>query len=249
MYAFCEEVPISSTTFVWRKLENNTFSIGEKLSFNISWGPIAVGYAEMRVEGSEDFNGRKAYQIVSEASSYPFVDAFYKVRNRDVSWMDSESLCSLKYDRQQRESGYVKDETYIFDHINRRFELREKGKDGIEKVIQGEMPIYVHDVLSAFYYIRTLDLKVGKEYYLDTQTGDKNYPLRVVVYKKEKIKVPAGKFECFLIEPFIQEDAGMFKAKGRLWIWLTADEHKIPVLMKSKIFIGNITAELVDRKL
>jgi hypothetical protein len=204
----------------------------------------------MEVNDIEEINNRKAYHIVTEARSYPFFDIFYKVRNRDESWMDIESLCSLKYEKHQREGGYTKDEITIFDHINRKFILKERAKKQTEFTVkQGTIPVFVQDVLSALYYIRTQDLQVGEEYYLDTQTGDKNYPLRIVVHKKEKVKVPAGKFKCYVIEPFVREDAGLFKAKGRLWIWLTADKRKIPVLMKSKIFIGYITAQLIDKKL
>ncbi|HFE63918.1 MAG TPA: DUF3108 domain-containing protein, partial [Caldithrix sp.] len=35
-----------------------------------------------------------------------------------------------------------------------------------------------------------------------------------------------------------------FKQKGKLWIWLTDDQYKIPVQMKSAVFIGKITTEL-----
>ncbi|MDI6641832.1 MAG: DUF3108 domain-containing protein [Elusimicrobiota bacterium] len=244
--SFSEE--ISTSTFQWRKIENNAFYQGEKFLFDIYWGPIKVGFAEMRVEGLEELfyltTPRTAYRIVSEASSYPFFDIIYKVRNCHMSWIDTESLCSLKYVGRQREGGYFKDETIMFDHPNKRFQLIEVNKEGTEKIVTGSIPAFVQDVLSAFYYVRTLDLKVGEEYCLDTQSGDKNYPLRVVVHKKEKIKVEAGSFKCFLVEPFVREDAGIFKAKGRVWIWLTADKHKIPVLMKSKIFVGYISAEL-----
>ena len=249
LIVFVSKAQENSKNFVWRNLKNEAFSAGEKLCFSIRWGPITAGYAEMRIDDIQEINGRKAYHIVTEAKSLPFFDAFYKVRNRDESWIDVESLCSLKYVKDQYEGGYIKKETTIFDHINRRFELTEKVGEKEPKIKTGEIPSYVQDILSALYYIRTQDLKRGKEYYITTQTGDKNYPLRVVVYDKEKVEVPAGKFKCFVVEPFVTEDAGIFKAKGKIWIWFTDDKYKIPVLMKSKIFIGYITAELIESKL
>ncbi len=245
-FGFAQE---TQDNFVWRKLENKTFSVGERLCFSIKWGPITAGYAEMRIEDLQEVNGRKAYHIVTEAKSLPFIDVFYKVRNRDESWMDIESLCSLKYVKDQDEGGYVKKEMTLFDHINNKFELVEKVGDKEPKVKIGEIPAYVQDILSAVYYLRTQDLKKGKEYYITTQTGDKNYPLRVVVYDKEKVKVPAGKFKCLVVEPFVVEDVGLFKAKGRIWIWFSNDKHRIPVLMKSKVFIGYITVELIEKNL
>jgi hypothetical protein len=230
---------------IWPEVKNNAVSAGERLQFRIRWGFLRVGEAVMEVSNIENYNNRKAYHIVVTAKSYPFFDSFYKVRNRDETWIDTESMCSLKCQKHQREGGYKKSGFTVFDHVNRKFFFSETDDSGNIKTKEGEIPSFVQDSLSALYRIRTYDLEVGKEYYLDTFSHDKTYPLKICVYRKEKIKVPAGVFKCYLVEPFLAEDAGLFKAKGRLWIWLTADERKMPVLMKSKIFVGSITAELI----
>ena len=49
------------------------------------------------------------------------------------------------------------------------------------------------------------------------------------------------------LEPILKEE-GVFKQKGSLRIWLTDDERKIPVQMKSKVLVGHITAELTKIK-
>jgi len=72
------------------------------------------------------------------------------------------------------------------------------------------------------------------------------YPLVVHVLKREKIKVPAGKFDCLVVEPFLR-GPGIFISKGKkLVVWLTADERRIPVRMRSEVFIGHVSAELTD---
>jgi len=232
---------VSSQTFIWRKVENKSLKTGEKLVFSLKWNFVTAGVAEMRIDNIEQVNGRSAYHIITESRSLPFFDVFYKIRNRDDSYMDTESLCSLKFESHHRESGSEKDEVVLFDHINGKYKLTEPNRS-----MEVEMPAFVHDSISALYYLRTMDIKVGEEYFFDCQSGDKIYPLRVVVHKKEKIHVPAGKFECYVVEPFVTENIGVFRAKGRLWIWLTCDDRKLPVLMKSKIFIGSISAVLTE---
>jgi hypothetical protein len=37
---------------------------------------------------------------------------------------------------------------------------------------------------------------------------------------------------------------GLFKHEGKLTVYVTADRHKIPVLMKSKVPVGSIDASL-----
>jgi hypothetical protein len=41
---------------------------------------------------------------------------------------------------------------------------------------------------------------------------------------------------------------GIFKNKGRLVIWLTDDERRMPVLMKSKVAVGSISVVLQEVK-
>jgi hypothetical protein len=61
------------------------------------------------------------------------------------------------------------------------------------------------------------------------------------------VKTPAGQFDCVVIEPFLKA-GGIFKNKGRLVIWLTDDDRRIPVLMKSKVAIGSIRVVLQEIK-
>ena len=67
------------------------------------------------------------------------------------------------------------------------------------------------------------------------------------VLGREVVETPAGKFKCVVIEPKLKA-GGIFKNKGRLVIWLTDDERRMPVLMKSKVAIGSISATLVEAK-
>jgi hypothetical protein len=83
---------------------------------------------------------------------------------------------------------------------------------------------------------------------VDNHTDKKNYPLEVKVLKKERVEVDAGTFDCLVVQPILQA-AGVFEQKGTLTVWLTDDQKKMPVLMKSKVVIGSITTELTDYSL
>jgi len=61
--------------------------------------------------------------------------------------------------------------------------------------------------------------------------------------------VPAGEFECFVVEPVLRIGTGIFQAKGRLLVWLTADSKKVPVLMRSQIVVGSVEARLTEMRL
>jgi hypothetical protein len=83
---------------------------------------------------------------------------------------------------------------------------------------------------------------------MDVLSGDKVYPLEVKVKKRERIKVPAGKFDTILVEPLLRAP-GIFVAKGKkLEVWLTDDPRRLPVRLRTEVFIGHVSAELLPQK-
>ena len=103
----------------------------------------------------------------------------------------------------------------------------------------------MQDVLSAFYYVRTLDLEVGRDVFLAAHSSKKTYEMRVIVHRRETVKTDLGTFDCFVVQPIMLGE-GLFKQEGDLVIYITADERRIPVLMKTKLPVGSITASLKE---
>ncbi|OGS02591.1 MAG: hypothetical protein A2204_05485 [Elusimicrobia bacterium RIFOXYA1_FULL_47_7] len=241
-FQFADEILPGEKEFQWRQETNSAFGVGESLTFNISWHFIYIGFGTLEVESLVDYNGRKAYHLLSRAESAAWIDNFYKVRDINESLMDFQSLCTLNYSSHIREGRDKRDETVIYDHENQTYRVVETSKTGT-------IPLWVNDVLSALYYVRTKDLSVGASIVMDGHTGDKSWPLIVHVIKTEEIDTSIGKVKCWVVEPKIREGAGIFKAKGTLKIWLTADEKKIPVYMTSKVALGYVEAKLANMKL
>lgn len=239
-YVFGESKGELQPRSIWRKLENKSFKVGEELLFTVKWGIIPGGWATLEVPEEIVLNGRRAYRIISRAWTNSFFDIFYKVRDHNESWMDTEGLCSLGYEKHIREGKHIRDEKVIFDQ--ERSIAQVEGKN--EKFTINR---YTQDVLTAFYFMRTQNLTLGATYSFDVHSNGKNWQLEVKVLNREEVKVPAGKFDCWLIEPFLKYE-GIFKHQGRILVWLTADEKKIPVLMKTKIPIGSIDAELLEMR-
>ena len=225
--------------FSWRKHEGTPLPEHEKLTFTVMWNFIAVGEASLELRGYDYIEGRKAHHVYSYAKTKPFFDTFFKVRDTNESWIDEESKASLRYKSDISEGGWLKNEVLDFDHIGKTFLLYDNGK-----MQKGKIPEYVQDVLSALYYVRTMDIKTGDSITLDAHSGDLSWPLTIKVLKKDKIKVPAGEFNCFLLEPVIRKEAGIVNAKGKMQVWVTADEKKMPVCLKVKIPIGSANAVL-----
>ena len=213
----------------------------EKLIYEVSWGLISVGYSTLEVEEVVEFNGRPAYHLVSRAESNSFCDTFYKVRDINESWWDARTLSSLGYTKKLREGRFVRDEWVIFQDGN--WLGKWAGRDGNFNVATGTAPAGVQDILSSLFYVRGKTLKTGEDIVLDVNTRQ-NWPLVVRVLAQQRLKMPAGRFNAFLVEPALRQE-GLFIQKGnRLQVWLSDDPKHVPVLIKVDVFFGSITARL-----
>ena len=108
-----------------------------------------------------------------------------------------------------------------------------------------EIPDNTQDILSAFYFVRNLDLTVGDSVFINVTVDGKNVVTKVIAHKLETINTVFGKTECLVIEPLMETEA-VFKQSGRISIWLTNDEQKIPVKMESKVTFGSFKAYLKE---
>jgi hypothetical protein len=212
------------------------FRAGEKLTFSVSWSDIVkAGTATLSVPGVKVFNGRKVYHIISTASSGPQVSAFFYTRDRIDIYLDAEDYTIWKSEKHLVEGKYKNDEVVYFNPPNRT------ATRGVTTMRTLPEP---RDALGGFYYVRTLDLPVGAAITVNYADGKIAKPIVVKVLRKEQVTVPAGTFDTIVIEPVLEETEGIFKQEGRIWIWVTDDEKKMPVILKSKIAIGNIEVKL-----
>jgi uncharacterized protein DUF3108 len=214
--------------------------IGEYFQFSIDWNGLNGGSSLMQVQNLHTVDGRLCYRIVTKAESNSFVSRFYKVRDRAESSVDAESLFSRRFVKRLREGGYKKDVDVRFDQGARK----ARYADGKElDVAPG-----VHDVLSAFYYVRTKPLPDGATLAVPTHDNEKSYEMEVQVLRREKVEVPAGKFSCVVVEPKLKSE-GIFKSKGSIQVWLTDDDRRLPVMVRSQVPVGSISVRLTEFRL
>ncbi len=86
-------------------------------------------------------------------------------------------------------------------------------------------------------------MKINDMVLLHNFYNDKVYDLNVKYLGKETVSVTAGTFDCIVVEPLVQE-GGLFKSEGSITVWLSDDNLKLPVKVKTKVVIGSIDAEL-----
>lgn len=223
----------------YRTIENNAFKVGEKLTFNLKYGFVTAGISVMQIEDIRKIFGRDTYHISFTVNSVPSFDWIYKVRDRYETYLDVKGIFPWRFEQHIREGSFSRDLSAFFDQ-----------KHGKAKTTQGtyEIPKYVNDIVSAFYLARTYDyskMNKGDLIHLYNFYKDKAYGLDIKYLGKETIDTPAGKFNCIIVEPVIKE-GGLFKSEGSIYVWLSDDQVKIPVRVKTKVVVGSVDAYLAS---
>jgi len=214
------------------------FRVGEKLEFALSWIGIPAGTATLEVRSREAYKGIDAYSFLSRTWSNSFVSTFYKVDDRIEGFMNANDLSGLMFKIRQREGGYRSDKEILFYPEENQVEFTKNGKKSFFTV-----PPATRDSMSAFFYLRTKKLTVGKDIVIDTFSNGKLLKVVVKILKRERINLGAVTFSTVKVQPLIKHN-DIFKSKGDIFIWLTDDEFKIPVKIKVQVTIGYVKAEL-----
>ncbi len=229
---------VDETGFRVRVLENRIFGPGERFLYDVYYGVIPAGSAGIELL-PETITYRQApcYQIHTWARSAKAFDLFFKVRDEVNAYMDSRGIFTWYFRKQLREGKYRDLKVVDYDQRSGLAYLSDEGvPDDTSRI-----PLYVQDAISALYYFRLQPIESGQSLFIPVHDIRRTYNLRVDILGREMVKTPAGNFECYKVEPVL-ESAGIFKSKGRIWIWFTTDEKRIPVKMQTKILIGSITA-------
>ncbi|MCG2676969.1 DUF3108 domain-containing protein [bacterium] len=220
------------------------FQDGEELTFTLKYlGIIAIGKASVKVK-EWLYQGREVYYLTVEMKSSPFFSFFYKVEDCIESYLDAQKLHSLRFIEHLREGRHLMEKETIYDQKKHIAAYTIKTKNRTYKV---KVPADVKDALSALYYLRAQEFKEGGVVEFSVNNHKDNYQVKVKILGKEKIKTPTGQFLAWRIQPTITQNGN--PQKGRAIVWLTADEKKIPLLLKARTPIGPVTAYLSEIKL
>lgn len=220
------------------------FVPGEELTYRLSWGIFNVGSAVLRIHDPVVLNGREACHFSFTIRTNRFADTVYKIRNRIDGYTDPAISHSVHYTKKQREGRRERDEVVTFDWEQQTVQYSNYGekRDPIE-IVEG-----TYDPLSLLFAVRLLPLAVGREITVPVTDGKKLVQTGIIVLKKESLKVPAGRFDAWRLQPELKDLGGVFKKskKARLEIWFSDDEFRIPLKVKSRVIVGSFRAALVS---
>jgi uncharacterized protein DUF3108 len=212
------------------------FAVGETLTYSAKLGMLTLGSGTLQVAAIDSVRGVETFRLRFRLRGKT---VFYSLDDVLESWVATEDFASHRFVQDFVENDKPKQKTFeIFPDSGF---YREKGRD-----TTFSSPTDPLDDAAFFYFVRITPLEVGKKYVFDRYFKKEKNPVTIEVVKREKMDLPDGrKVQCLVLHPII-DTKGLFSKRSDTRIWLTDDERRLPVQIRSKFPFGTITLRLKE---
>jgi hypothetical protein len=212
------------------------FAVGEKLGYSAKLGMLTLGSGTLEVASVDTVRGVESFRFRFRLQGKTM---FYSLDDVLESWVGTKDLMSRRFVQDFVENGKP---------MRRRYEIfpdsgffREQGRDTTFAT-----PNEPLDDAAFFYFVRLTPLQVGQKYTYNRYFRKDKNPVRIEVLKREKMDLPDGtEVQCLVLHPTI-DTRGLFSKRSETRIWLTDDERRLPVQIRTKFPFGTITLRLKD---
>jgi hypothetical protein len=232
--------------------KNDAFQKGEELLFKVTFGFFDAAEAKMVVNPRiSSVNNQPSYKIDVYGQTLGIFKLF-KVNDNWGSYLDTAKIIPHRSYRHIEEGKYRKHEQVFFDHDKKNAKVKLYDRDNLNLVDTKDykVPENVQDIVSGFYYLRTMNLNGLKKGDQITLTGffDKEiYNLKLIYGGKEVINTRLGSYDTFIFSPLMPKNK-IFRGEQPVTVWITDDRNKIPIKIKAKLMVGSLHMEIMDAK-
>lgn len=221
------------------KTRQSTFNSGEKLTFLLHYGFFNGGTATLSLRDVYLDNKPVLHaKMLARTTGVP--DKIFKIEDIYESYFDKKYTMPYKSVRNISEGNYKYYNEVEFKHNDT---IVNSVKSGEHVVPKGTL-----DMISAFYYVRTLDLnsmKSGEEISINTFFDDALFPFRLRYKGKEVVETKLGSIMCHRFDPIV-EPGRIFNSEDDMSFWLTDDKNRVPVLIRFDLIVGSVKCELIS---
>lgn len=161
------------------------------------------------------------------------------------------ALRSTKIDEQGKR---LRTSETVFDAAAKKVEYTERDPNNAgqpARVITAALEGPTQDIVSAVYFLRTLDLTPGNSFVVPISDSGRVYQVPAsVVAEKKKMKSIVGKVSVVRIDvELFGPGRPVEEGKGKMSIWVTNDERRIPIKARLSHDIGqlDITLKSIQR--
>jgi hypothetical protein len=214
-----------------------TFTAGENLQYVGKFSFLNLGTMTLQIKDTLTYNDIECYHFSSILSSNPSFGFLFSLHDTIDVYSRIQDLLPIFYEEKLNESKYHSQSKLVFDH------------ESLSVIYDDSLKINflpgARDLLSFWYYLRTINLAVGDTIPITIHKSKENYEILCYVKRIERVKTPLGEFEAVLVSPQT-EGKGIFGSHGGMDIWYSNDQDRYPVQIKANMKFGSVLFKIKE---
>lgn len=233
--------------------DNVPFKSGEKLTYEVTYGGIFVGFAILEVKPPQMYKGFWHRIFHAEARTGEWYEGFFKARDEAESISRPHDFGVAKFYLQQDEAKIfgkrLQQKKWLdFEHDRCRVRERVSRVNEADESEEVDLAFGSIDALGLLYEVRTVNFEIGKVHRAPIYTDKKNWWLEATPILKEKITTKAGTFDTvkMKLQTFLGKD---LQQKGEVFMWVdTSSPLRAIVQIQGEIKLGSVWLRLTEAK-
>jgi hypothetical protein len=170
------------------------------------------------------------------------VAGFIDIREHLVSYWDAAAHLPRGMDLRAWEIGDYHFDSARFDRVNLKATITSTF-NGRRSEKSFAVPADVHDLTSAFMWLRLQPIEPGRRYEIPVVASSKQFTVVAEALGRELIETPAGTFSTVKLKIRTALD-GKFSTKRDSYMWLSDDPRHVLVRASADFAVGSIVATL-----
>lgn len=206
--------------------------------WGLIWKHAASATLSLTASGSH-YNSRLAARTVSWA------DKIYRVRDTLSCQMLRDGLKPLRYVKATHEKKYIDQNIVSYTYTDTatlgKCIVIRPDRDTVVTNLSARGPVY--DMVSVYYYLRTLDFDAmgkGGSTSLTIFSGKRKENLKITYIDRREVKLrDKSRHEAYYIRFAFTQEGGK-KSSDDIETWISTDERRIPLMLIGKLPIGEV---------
>lgn len=232
-------------------LKNNklTFGRGEVIEYRAHYGFLNAATAKMVISDTiYQINGRNCLKIDVFGESVGMFKLMLQIQDNWGTYLDTSTIVPQRFYRILKEGSYRKHEIVDFDQDEHKASVLiydfKKNRWNDKKIF--DIPRASQDMVSGYYYLRTLDmsrLKKGNIISIDGFFDDETYNFKIRYLGRDELSTNLGTYNAHLFAPIMPKN-DLFRGENSIKFWLSDDKYKIPLKIKANMFVGAVEIDV-----
>ena len=235
-------------------LETSFFSVNERLNFDVyfNWKFVWVKAADAEIKSySTAYKGTNAYRTILSGKTKGLVHDLYSVNDTLTSYVSSSDLTPLFYSKVAHEGkSYNAYEEISYDYSDTLTTVKARLKSWRDKKLKKNVSLTsqkcFYDAVTLLYFIRSLNpekMPVNGILSIPVLFTDESFNVKITYKGPGTIDVDGEKIKT--VKYSLAIGGKVFENKKEsLFVWLSNDQNRLPVMIETKLKVGSIKAML-----